>query len=287
MFGFPFRRFDKIIPYEMTQAVIFASTLHDQYMNRILIIFGIFLTLPAFAQKSVRTRVQSGLDAAFAYKKDNYVPSLTYFQLLNIGNRNLLSVGWTARLAKFHGDNLNFYTAPARLTRGATGFEALGPALKLANIDTVRFDYVTNTSVNFGLRAEVHLGPVDLGGSADILGLAFGKTRIGRVISSAGTFRKNGTSTDSIAVRFTGEQRFQRMRPTGIDLRLLGDNDYGNLSTEIYARVHINPRLAIKGGYQWQTAEMYFRDISPADGNKRYRHRVGMPFVAVTFPFFN
>ena len=23
------------------------------------------------------------------------------------------------------------------------------------------------------------------------------------------------------------------------------------------------------------------------DGNKRYRHRVGMPFVAVTLPFFN
>ena len=256
-------------------------------MKKYLLFFLPFLTLPAFAQKPVSSRVQSGADAGFAFTKDNYVPSFTYFQLLNIGNRRLLSVGWTARLAKFHGDNLNFYTAPARLTRGATGFEALGPALKLTNIDTVRFDYVTNTSINFGVRAEVHLGPVDLGGSADILGLAFSKSRIGRVISSSGSFRAKGTSEDSAAVFFRGKNQSQRMRATGINLRLLGDNDYGNLATEVYARFHINPRLAIKGGYQWQTAEMYFRDISPVDGNKRYRHRAGMPFVAVTFPFFN
>ncbi len=228
----------------------------------------------------------TGADAGLAFKKDNYAPSLTYFQLLNIGNRSLLSIGWTARLAKFYGDNLNFYTAPARLTRGATGFEALGPTLKTANIDTVRFDYATNTSVNFGVRVEVHLGPVDLGGSADVLGLALGKTRIGRVITSSGSYKVAGAKTDS-TVLFTGDNRLQRMRPTGINLRLLGDNDYGNLATELYARIHINQRLAIKGGYQWQTTEMYFRDISPTDGNKRYRQRVGMPFLAVIFPFFN
>ena len=256
-------------------------------MKRYLLVILTLLTLPAFAQQSASSRVQSGLDAGFAFKKDNYVPSFTYFQLLNIGDKRLLSVGWTARLAKFHGDNLNFYTAPARLTRGATGFEALGPALELANIDTVRFDYMTNTSFNFGVRVEVHLGPVDLGGSADILGLAIGKTRIGRVISSSGAFRANETSKDSAAVFFTGERQLQRTRPTGVNIRLLGDNDFGNLATEVYVRVHINKRLAIKGGYQWQTAEMYFRDIDPIDGNKRYRHRVGMPFLALTFPFFN
>lgn len=256
-------------------------------MKKYLIISLLFLAGLAVAQKPVSSRVQSGLDAGFAFQKDNYAPSLTYFQLLNIGNKNLLSVGWTARLAKFYGDNLNFYTAPARLTREATGFEALGPALKWANIDTVRFDYVTNTSINFGVRVEVHLGPVDLGGSADLLGLALGKSRMGRVISSSGSFRVKGTSEDSAAVFFTSKNQSQRMKPTGINLRLLGDNDFGNLATEVYARVRINQRLAIKAGYQWQTAEMYFRDITPTDGNKRYRHRVGMPFVAVTLPFFN
>lgn len=256
-------------------------------MKKYLLFGCMLLSVQALAQKPVSSRVMTGMDAGFAFKKDNYAPSLTYYQLLNIGNRSLLSIGWTARLAKFYGDNLSLYTAPARLTRDATGFAALGPSLKVANIDTVRFDYLTNTSVNFGVRAEFHLGRIDLGGSADILGLAFGKSRIGRVISSSGSFRVNGTSEDSSAVFFTGDNRFQRMRPTGINIRLLGDNDLGNLATEVYARIHINQRLAIKGGYQWQTAEMYFRDISPADGNKRYRHRVGMPFLAVTFPFFN
>ncbi len=255
-------------------------------MKNYLFIFCLLATLPGFAQKPVSSRVQSGADFGFAFKKENYAPSLTYFQLLNLGNQRLISIGWTARLAKYFGDNLNFYTAPARLTRGATGFEALGPSLKSANIDTVRFDYVTNTSLNFGIRAEVHLGPVDLGGSADILGLAFGKSRIGRVITSSGSYIVAGAKTDS-TVFFTGDNRYQRMRPTGVNIRLLGDNDVGNLATEVYARIHINQRIAIKGGYQWQTAEMYFRDIKPTDGNKRYRHRVGMPFVAVTFPFFN
>lgn len=254
-------------------------------MQKYIPILFVLLSITVRAQSPVSSRVGSGFDAGFAFKKDNYSPSLTYFQVLNIGQKRLLSVGWTVRLAKFHGDNLNFYTAPARLTRAATGFDALGPALRLANIDTVRFDYVTNTSLNFGVRAEVHLGPIDLGGSADVLGIAFGKTRVGRVISS-GTYAVNGSKADSI-LRFTGDNRFQRMRPTGVNIRLLGDNDIGNLTAELYARIRINQRLLIKGGYQWQTAEMYFRgDIRPTDGNKRYRHRVSMPFVALTFPIF-
>jgi hypothetical protein len=256
-------------------------------MKKQLFFLFMLLAFAAHSQHPAPSRVASGLDVGFAFKKDNYVPSLTFAQVLHIGGKRLLSVGWTARLSKFHGDNLNFYTAPAKLTRGSTGFEALNLPIRAANLDTVRFDYVTHTALNVGIRAEIHLGPVDLGGSADVLGLALGKTRIGRVISSAGTFTRTDSGDDSTVYRFSGKNVQQRLKPTGINVRLLGDNDIGNLTADVYVRVRINQRLAIKGGYQWQTAEMYFRDIDPADNNKRFRHRVGMPYLAVSFPFFN
>jgi hypothetical protein len=105
------------------------------------------------AQSTVSARLKSGLDVGFAYKTDNYSPSATYFQLLNIGEKKLFSVGYTVRLASLYLDNQNFYTAPARLTRGKTGFAALGAPLQYKNIDTIRMDYATNTSLNVGLRA--------------------------------------------------------------------------------------------------------------------------------------
>ncbi|KAB7731067.1 hypothetical protein F5984_09625 [Rudanella paleaurantiibacter] len=257
-------------------------------MKKIMLALCALLSIQAYAQGPVSTRIRSGLDVGFAFKKDNYAPSLTYFQLMNIGRNKVISVGWTSRLAKFYGDNLNLYTAPASLTRGKTGFEALGAPLTPATIDTARFDFITNTSLNFGIRVQVQLGPVELGGSADLFGLTFGKTRVGRMIASAGAYKVESSraGVDSL-VYFTGDNRLQSFKPTRGSVRLLGDNDIGNLAAELYARVRVGQRLSIKGGYQWQTAEMSLRDIRPIDGNRRFRHRTGMPFVAVTFPFFN
>ncbi len=235
------------------------------------------------AQSPVSARLRSGVDLGMAYTKDHYNPSIAYFQLINVTASKLLSVGWTARLGAFYGDNLDYYTAPARLTRGKTGFAALGAPLVVDNLDTVRFDYITAASLNLGVRAQINLGPVEVGGSADLIGLTFGRWRTGRYRSSTGEYTVTGASGGDTTLTFARNVE-QRAYPTRFNARLLGDNDRGSLSTEVYARLYISKRIALKAGYQWLTSEATLQNRNTQDNNNRFRHRAGLGYVALTFP---
>ena len=251
-------------------------------MNKLLIAVLLFFSVHGFAQSPVSARLSSGFDVGMAYAKNNYHPSIAYYQLINAGERKLFAFGWTARLGAFYGDNLNYYTAPARLTRGKTGFGALSGPLVNNNIDTVRFDYVTMTSLSVGVRVQVNLGRVELGASADLLGLTLGRRRTARYRSSTGLFSVDSTTTKP----FTGNDVFQQARPSRLNLRLLGDNDRGTLSTEVYARVHVNQRFAVKVGYQWLTTEVTVQNRDIVADNNRFRNRAGLAYLALTFPIF-
>ncbi len=261
-------------------------------MKKVLTASLFFFSLHSFAQSPVSARLNSGFDVGMGYSSRNnnptvYNPSVAYYQLINIGERKLFSVGWTARLGAFYGDNINYYTAPARLTRGKTGFSALSAPLINRNIDTVRFDYVTMTSLNVGIRAQVNLGRVELGASADLLGLTLGRRRTGSYKSSTGRFNVDSSAAGPATTkRFTGADVLQRAYPSRFNLRLLGDNDLGTLSTEVYARVRVNQRFAVKAGYQWLTTSVTVQNRDIVADNNRFRNRTGVAYVAVTFPIF-
>lgn len=242
----------------------------------------ILFCAPGFAQSLVASRLSSGFDAGMAYSTNHYNPSLTYYQLLNIGERRLFSLGWTLRLGTFIGDNVNYYTAPARLTRGKTGFGALSAPLLVQNVDTVRYDYVTMTSLNVGIRGQLNLGKVQIGASADLLGLTFGTKRTGRYQSSTGRFQVDSVTT----APFAGPDVLQSSRASLANVRLLGDNDRGTLATEVYARFFVSQRIAIKAGYQWLTTETTVANRDVVADNNRFRHRAGMAYLALTFPLF-
>lgn len=235
-----------------------------------------------FAQSPVSARLSSGFDVGMAYSTNQYNPSVAYYQLINVGNRKLFALGWTMRLGAFYGDNLNYYTAPARLTRGKTGFGALSAPLLSNNLDTVRFDYVTMTSLNAGVRAQLNLGRVELGASADLLGLTLGRRRTARYRSSTGAFEVDSATTKP----FAGADVFQRAYPSRLNGRLLGDNDRGTLSTEVYARVRVNQRFALKAGYQWLTTEVTVQNRDIIANNNRFRNRAGLAYLALTLPIF-
>lgn len=251
-------------------------------MKKLLIALLTLFSIQSYAQSPVSTRLSSGYEVGMAYSIDNYNPSLGYYQLINIGQRKLVALGWTARLGAFYGDNINYYTAPARLTRNETGFGALSAPLINNNIDTLRFDLATMTSLSLGIRLQFNLGKVELGGSADLFGLTLGRRRTARYQSSTGRF----ATSDSISAPFQGADAFQRARPSYLNLRLLGDNDRGTLSTEVYARFHVGQRLAIKAGYQWLTSEYTVQNRDIIADNNRFRNRAGMAYLGLTFPIF-
>ncbi len=256
-------------------------------MKKVPIVILILLSAYSFAQSPVSARLNAGFDLGMAYSKNNYNPSLAYYQLINVGERKLFSLGWTVRLGAFYGDNINYYTAPARLTRGKAGLSGLSGPIIRENIDTVRYDYVTMTSLNVGVRAQVNLGRLELGASADLLGLTLGRRRTGRYRSAIGRFILKDKANRDSTLFFQGSNVFQGTYPSPLNVRLLGDNDRGTLSTEVYARVRINQRFAVKLGYQWLTSETTADNRDVVADNNRFRNRAGMTYLALTLPIFH
>ena len=220
--------------------------------------------------------VQGGLSAGFdigvAVRRDYVNPSLTYYELKSITRNNTLLVGWTARLGAFYGNDLNYYTAPARLTR-------------VNNIDTVSFGRLSQTSLNVGIRAELNLGRIQFGASVDLLGFTFlGRSRIGRVYSSNGLFIQTDSLGQDRQRPFQGSDVFQQATPTRFNVKLLGDHDRGMSTTEVYARIYLVPGVALKAGYQLLTTEMALGNRDLVADNARFRNRAGLSYVALTLP---
>lgn len=255
-------------------------------MKKLLACLLSLLSVTSFAQFPGSNRILSGIDLGTAFQKGTVAPSLTYYELLTVGRQKVFSIGWTFSAGYVNGHNVAFTTAPARLTREKTGIEALSAPLIYRNMDTVTLERTTQTLLNVGLRAQVKLGPVELGGSADVLGFILGRTKLGHVISSTGGYYTKDHSNHDSLVYFRDGQQMQYTKAKGISARLLGDNDRGSLATEVYARVMINHRIGVKAGYKWLTTETRLKIANTADDNLRYRRRTEMPYIAITFPFF-
>ncbi len=215
-----------------------------------------------------------------AFTKNYLAPSISYYQLLRVDRHHIFSLGWTLRAGSYYANAISYTTAPARLTR---------ETLASPNTDTFSFNYATGTMLNVGIRAQIRLGILDVGGSVDLLGIAFGRGRIGTYGSSTGKFVLGQTKagTDSL-VSFQGIYTQQRAEPSRLNGRFGGDNDRGSLATEVYARIHLNQRVGIKAAYQWLTTEMTATTTNVVADNDRFRNRTGgIPYVAVTFFLFD
>ena len=196
-------------------------------------------------------------------------------------------MGWMATFRTFYASDVNYLTAPAKLSRGKTGFYALDAPLIPANLDTLTMASASGTSLNLGVRAEIHVSIFDIGASADILGITLGRTRVGKYRSSTGLFVGTSRAGADSLHRFTGGNVNQSAKPTIANLQLLGDNSVGTLATEMYVRARVSQRCGIKAGYQWLTTEYTTSTTNTVDGNSRFRSHSGLMYVAVTIPFFD
>ncbi|GAB2595827.1 hypothetical protein GCM10027190_50050 [Spirosoma areae] len=107
---------------------------------------------------------------------------------------------------------------------------------------------------------------------------------MGRVYSSTGLFNHTDSLGQAIQKPFQGQDVFQSASPTRVNVKLLGDHDRGMLTTEIYGRVYLAANTALKVGYQWLTTEMAIANPDQVANNNRFRNRIGLPYVALTFP---
>lgn len=252
------------------------------------LLVGGFLLSTAFqavGQPYARTGLNGGVDAGIAVKKGYVIPSLMYFELISLAQSRSVYIGWTARLSSFYGNDLDYHTAPARLTRGTSGLGSLVKPLLRQNIDTVSFSHVAQTSFNLGVRAEWSVGRFELGASVDLVGFnLFRKSRSGLVRSSTGLFRATDSLGRTSQKPFRGADAYQSATPRLVNVRLLGDNDVGLLTTEVHVRFRLSRGLSLKAGYQWVSTEMVLSNSDIIAGNDRFRNRVGLLHFGLTAP---
>ena len=250
-----------------------------------MIAFFTLLVFQGNAQKIDRHGLSGGVDLSVGYNNGALNPSITYYELVSVAKSKSFFIGWTARLNAFYGNNLDYYTAPARLTRGQSGIGSLTKPMLPENIDTVRFGRVSQTALNVGIRAEYYVGRFTLGASADVLGLTFlGRSRTGLVSSSTGLFVVTDASGQEIRKPFRDVDAYQNATPNRGNVRLLGDNNRGMLTTEVYARFRLSSGLQLKAGYQWLTTEMVLSNKDIVANNNRFRNRVGLLTIGLTVP---
>jgi hypothetical protein len=249
------------------------------WIKSLLVALAIFAASRAQSQSiveqkkfAVRGGLSGGFDVGVGFNKNYLNPTIVYYELASITKNNAVFVGWTARLSAFYGNDLNYYTAPARL-------------INLKMIDTVSFGRLSQTSLNLGIRAEWNLGRLQLGASVDLLGFTFlGRSRVGRVYSSNGLFNQLNSLGQAIQKPFQGQDAFQSTSPTRLNVKLPGDHQRGMSTSELYARVYLTTNTALKIGYQWLTTEIVLSNRDQVANNDRFRNRVGSAYMALTIP---
>lgn len=261
------------------------SLTYDIVIKTICPFLLIITAFHAAGQPVNRTSLRGGVDAGVAFQRNYSTLSLAYYELIGPSGNKTFFVGWTGRLAVVSGNDPDYYTAPARLTRGQSGPGSLFSPILVPNIDTVRFRHVSQTSLNVGIRAEIHLGRVEVGASVDLLGLVLlRQVRTGLVHSSTGLFTVQDSAGHVLQKPFRGADAYQSSTPARFNVRLLGDNDRGMLTTEIYVRVRFSRYASLKTGYQNQSMEIIIANSDTVAGNNRFRNRAGLFYLGLTFP---
>jgi hypothetical protein len=215
------------------------------------------------------TKTQRNLDFAVAFGSA-FSPSVSYQKLYGIGETKRFKIGWGVRLNTFFSGERDFITAPAKLTSGKESIVALFTENIAANLDTLRLNKSSAAYLNSKIVLQYSFKKLDLGFNIDAIGFTLGGSQSGKF------FAKESKSLNGST---------QSAKPTPFNLLLVSDSDIGSLNSELYARIWINDRFAIRGGASFQFVE-YKTDKLLTFENDRFRNKNLMPFIALTYSPF-
>ncbi|MEZ4901062.1 MAG: hypothetical protein R2822_04550 [Spirosomataceae bacterium] len=167
--------------------------------------------------------------------------ALSYNQLYGVGKSKRFKIGWGVRLTSFFGQNLDYYTAPAKLTSGEYGPQVLFLENILTNIDTLQLTKTQTNAFNLAIHLQYSFKKLDIGFNIDVIGATFGAQQSGKFIAKSTGSRLNGTQ--------------QTAKPTVFNLLLISDNDLGSLNSELYGRYWLKENLGLRFGASFQFTE--------------------------------
>ena len=194
--------------------------------------------------------------------------AFSYNQLYGVGKSKRFKIGWGVRLTSFFGKNLDYHTAPARLTSGEVGSQVLFVENVLSNLDTLKLTKTQTNALNLDIHLQYSFRKLDVGFNIDAIGATFGGQQ-------KGTFVAKSTGSS-----FHGTQ--QTATPTGFNLLLVSDNDLGSLNSELYGRYWFKETIGLRIGASFQFTE-YTTSQKLTFENDRFRNKALMPFIGISF----
>ncbi|MDB4161827.1 hypothetical protein N9772_05635 [Bacteroidia bacterium] len=232
-------------------------------MNNIGLLFvGLVVSFSAIAQTS--TDSYSAWEATVGAHKGHVLATAGN---LNYVNNAKFKVGVALRLNTFIAKDKKFATAPAILTSGVKGPQAMFKPDILENIDTLYVPNITTYSVNLAVFLEYSFSNnVAVGFDIDVLGFTLGNDFLVDLQEPLGDIKT------------------VHAMPTRFNLLLVSDNDIGTLNSELYGRFKTdNSRFYGKAGVSF-----YFSELKTANklwlDNNRFRYKTPLtPLVGVGY----
>jgi len=217
--------------------------------NFIFLVLMMVVSTLSYSQTEI-DRKQSSIDLIIGLGQDVFSHALSWHRTHGITSNNKFRVGYGLRFSGFYGTDLKYTTAPAKLTKDA------------ANVDTITISKPTTMGLNGAVYLEYQFSPKFLVGfNIDALGVGFGST-----------FETSARQGNEIV----------EATPTSLNVLLVGDNDIGQLKSELYLSYFLNPKWRLNFGLDLTFSE-YTTSVKLRNDNDRFRNKSNFIFIGASY----
>ncbi len=227
--------------------------------------FGILLVLLMISQTSfAQYGTKNGFDknhnfgVSVAYGKNAFMVSPSWTQYWGFGKYKNIRLGYGVRLNNFSGTDCVYTPAPPKHV--ADGSEIL-----VADAQTNNIAITANIKGRFKEK-------IDAGFNIELFGIGYGGKKTATYTPSEAALANNPSVTGGDV----------EVKPQLGSLLLIGDRDIGMLNSELYAGYWFTPKLNIRLGLSYVFSEYKTTETIHFDNN-RFRAKVAMPFVGLSF----
>lgn len=201
-------------------------------------------------------------------------PTFAWNHLHGIGKKKNLKIGYGVRWSSFIGlEDKDYTTAPAKLTSGVEGPQAMFTDNIVKNIDTISIKnpYVGMANIYVAFQY-TFFKKLDLGFNIDVVGFSYGSKV--QSLYTQNSLAPATTETSYLAA--------QDASPTTLNLLLVSDNDIGGLNSEFFVRYWFNDKWAIKGMFTFMFTEFTTTNKLRLE-NDRFRNKATLFGLGVTY----
>lgn len=168
------------------------------------------------------------------------------------------------RISVFNGSDLEYITAPAKYT------------VNDDQVDTMTFGTVQNNFANLYVRLGYDITPkLSVSFDIDVVGVSFGSTQNNNPFSAGEASSANAP----VPLSATSAS------PTTLNVLLVGDNDIGSLNSTFNISYDITNRFGLDLGAGLIFTEYTTENSIGYDGNDRFRNKLMMGYLGVSYLF--